>query len=51
MWIGGFQLAHSPGVNVMYTDGHVRFHDIGGLAILSGNVQQYEVWYKLSVKQ
>jgi prepilin-type N-terminal cleavage/methylation domain-containing protein/prepilin-type processing-associated H-X9-DG protein len=49
-WIGGFKSRHG-GVNVMYTDGHVRFHDIGNLATSSGGSQQYEVWYQLSLKQ
>ena len=50
-WAGAPPLAHGPGVNVMYTDGHVRFHDIGGLTFYSHNPQKYEVWYKLSLKQ
>ncbi|HLA38537.1 MAG TPA: H-X9-DG-CTERM domain-containing protein [Candidatus Glassbacteria bacterium] len=43
-WIGGFTPLHG-GANVMYTDGHVRFHGtIGGSS-------SYEGWYKLSLKQ
>ncbi len=29
-WVGGFTPVHRPGINVLYTDGHVRFHDIRG---------------------
>jgi len=50
-WVGGFTPVHRPGINVLYTDGHVRFHDISGVTYTSGSVEQYDIWYKLSLKQ
>jgi len=51
MWIGGLKPVHGPGVNVLYTDGHVRYHDISGISVTSGSLDQYETWYKLSLRQ
>lgn len=48
MWIGGLKPVHGPGVNVMYGDGHLRHHDIGGITVTSSNPGSYELWYQLS---
>ncbi len=37
------------GVNVLYADAHVRFHRVK--ATSSGQADQYQTWYELSIKQ
>ncbi len=50
-WIGGMKPPHETGVNVSYTDGHVRYHFTKGLAVTSGNINQYEQWWNFTLKQ
>jgi prepilin-type N-terminal cleavage/methylation domain-containing protein/prepilin-type processing-associated H-X9-DG protein len=50
LYIGGFSPPHRFGLNAMYTDGHVRFHQ-ETFTTTSGNLAQYDVWYKISSKQ
>ncbi len=51
-YIGGMDPPHSmgTGINVLYTDGHVRFHRQQG-GVGSTGIEQIRVWYDLSIKQ
>ncbi len=42
---------HDGGMNVLYSDGHVRYHDTGRRGFSSSNPLQYDLWYDLSLKQ
>jgi len=47
--IGGWA-RHGTGINVSYTDGHVRFHSMKNPELNSASIGQYELWYRLSVR-
>ncbi len=50
-WYIGNKPPHmlGTGVNVLYSDAHVRFHRVRPTG--SGQLDQYQTWYELSVKQ
>lgn len=51
-YFGGRAPPHSmgTGINVLYTDGHVRFHRQNG-GTSSQGVELLKIWFTLSVKQ
>lgn len=51
LWIGGLRPVHGSGINVLYTDGHTRYHDISDVTVSSSSMGQFDIWHRISVRQ